>query len=505
MTMVKGRKWLITGLVFICALFAFFTYERAFRKSVFTGKEKSIAVLPFVNTDSIKENEYFADGMTDEIIDQLSKIYGIRVIPRSIAAGFKNSGLKENEIANKLQVASILEGEIKKSGKEFNIDVKLVDGQTGKTIWSQNFDRGINDVFSSQNEIAGIIANKLNSGLAINNQLGIPTRPTLILEAYDQYLKGIYSWNKRDPASLRKGIDFFNHAIRLDSNYSKAWSGLADCYSALGYGSHDAPAFDFLKAETAARKALSLDSSLAEPHTSLGYIYFYYYWNWEKAEREFLTAIRMNPEYPLAYDSYGYYLTARERFPEAAAVLEKALGLDPQSAYINTDKGFELYYSGNYERAMISLRSTLELYPAFPLAHLWLGRTYQEKTMYEESLGEYEKALGKDKDWPVALAAKGFIYGVSNQRKDAEIVLSRLQAEMGSRYVTPYGIALIYAGLKDKEKAFEWLDKAYDDKANWLVWLKLDPRWSFIKTDKRYLALIDKIGLGHQRYPELKN
>ncbi len=501
----KRRKWFIVAFLIICAILAIFIYEHEFTEATFTGKEKSVAVLPFLNIDSVKENEYFGQGMTDEIISQLSKIYGIRVVPRSITAGFNYNSLNEKEIANKFHVASVLEGKIQKTGNDFNINVKLVDGQTGNTIWSQKFDRNINDIFSSQNEIAAIIAGKLNAGLTIDDPTRISKRPTIVLEAYDQYLKGIYNWSKRDPASLRKGIEFFNRAIQLDSNYSIAWSGLADCYSALGYGSHDAPSFDFLKAESAANKALMLDSSLAEPHTSLGYIYFYYYWNWEKAEKEFLTAMRMDPEYPLAYDSYGYYLTSRERFPEAAAVLEKALGLDPQSAFINTDKGFQLYYSGNYDRAMISLQNTLELYPAYPLAHLWLGRTFQEKKMYVESLVEYEKSLGKDKDWPVALAAKGFIYGVLNQREEAKNILSHLKAEMGSRYVTPYGIALVYAGLKDRERAFEWLDKAYAERAHWLVWLKLDPRWNYIKTDKRYLALVNKIGLGQRLYPELKN
>jgi tetratricopeptide (TPR) repeat protein len=400
-----------------------------------------------------------------------------------------------NKIADTLHVAAILTGGIRKSGNKINIRASLTDVGSGKSIWNEGYDRDISDIFSIQADVAQLIAEKLSSEISTDEINSIRKRSTQNLEAYDKYLEGLYYWNKGSNVACRKGITCFNQAIHLDSGYARAYSGLADCYSALGYGSYEKPADTFLKAEMAANKALQLDSTLADPHTSLGYIKLYYYWDWPAAKKEFLTAMRLNPSYIMAYDSYCYYLTAMERFPESREVIEKAVQLDPLSARMNTDLGFNLYYLHRYDEAIATLKTSLTLNPGYGLARIWLARCYLEKKMYKEALEENYRVLKVNTTWPVALAAIGYIYGITGRRQEAKNILDSMIRLSGSKYVTPYGLALIYTALNDKENAFKCLDQAYADRANWLVWLKLDPRWQMLYDDKRYSALVKKVGL----------
>ena len=501
----RRKQWMVAALVVFLGFAAFLGYGHFFTKPAFTGSDRSIAVMPFVNEPMGSGNENFAIGMTDEITNRLSRVSDLRVIPGSLTRQYKGNEKNVVQLAAEFKAAAVLTGTIHQSGHQLQISALLTDTHSGQSIWKENYDFDMENVFSVQTEIAQLIAEKLNASLTEADKNNIARRPTQNLEAYNQYLNGRYFWNKRDKASLRKGVDFFERAIQLDSGYARAYSGLADCYSALGYASFEMPTIAFSKAEAAAQKALDLDSTLAEPHTSLGYIRFYYYWDWPAAETEFLKAIRLNKNYALAYDSYGYYLTSRERFPESRVAIEKALQLDPLSAFINTDIGFNLCYTQKYDRAIESLKATLELYPTFPLAHLWLGRAYQEQKMYKESILQFQQALKSNPNWPVALAAIGYVYGISGQRQEAMNVLGKMYSIADSIFVTPYGMALIYAGMDDRENAFKWLDKAYENKSHWLVWLKLDPRWTVLHSDKRFAVLINKMGLGNNISPSKRN
>jgi tetratricopeptide (TPR) repeat protein len=315
------------------------------------------------------------------------------------------------------------------------------------------------------------------------------------LKAYDQYQQGRNYWNIRNESSLRKAITYFNKAIELDSGLAVAYAGIADCYAALGYGSYEPPSRTFLKAETAAIHALRLDSNLANAHTSLGYIKFYYYWDWPAAEKEFLKAQQLDPQNELSYTSYTYFLTAMGRFPESWVNIQKALELNPLSSPVNTDKGFFLYYTGHYDEAIKSLQETIGINKKNPLTHLWLGRAYQKKKQYEKAVDEYRQTLGFNENWPVAWAAIGNAYGYSGQHQKARNVLDTLRFLSNDRFVTPYGIALVYASLNEKDKAFEWLDKAFIERSNWLVWLAIDPRWNAIRSDKRFEELLLKMNL----------
>ncbi len=319
--------------------------------------------------------------------------------------------------------------------------------------------------------------------------------PTKSKEAYELYLKGRSFWNLRTPPDLKKGIEFFQQAIALDPLYAAAYSGIADCYTALGYGSFLAPKETFPKALEAATKALQLDSTLAEPHASLGFYKFYYDWDWAAAEQEFRTAIALNQNYELGYDWYGYYLTAMQRYDEAAVILKKAKELSPLSVAISTDMGFSLYYSQNYDQSLKQLESSLKMNPKFGLGHLWSGRAYQEKKMYTQSIEEYKKTLLASPGWPVALAALGNVYGIMGDKEKAREILDTMIVLGKTKFVTSYGVALIYAGIGETDKAFEWINKAYDERSNWLVWLKSDPRWSPISSDKRFAELVHRVGL----------
>lgn len=491
----RFKIFLISVQIILLSAIAYFIYSPVFKPPVFTGKEKSIAVLPFIYAGADTTQTYIADEITEDIISKLYKAADLKVTARNSVVRYKSNKRDMLKIARELHVASVLDGSVERSGDQLKINARLIDAGNGKIIMTRVYHRELKDLFNIQAELVESITEGLNAGLTDDEKTVISKRPTQNLEAFNFYSQGRYFYYKRNDSAMRKGIELYKKAIALDSNYSRAWSGLADCYAALGYASFESPAAAFLKSEEAAHKALQLDSTLAEPHTSLGYIQFYYYWNWTAAETEFRKAISLNPQYDMAYDAYGYYLTAMERFPESRSVFGKAVQLSPLSSLINTDVGFNLFYNKNYDQAMSSLGSALALNPKNALAHIWLGRCFQEKKLYPQSIDEYQRALSILPDWPVTLAAIAYVYGALGKKDEAEKILVKLKSLSASRYVTPYGIALVYASMNEMDPCFEWLGKAYADRANWLVWLKQDPRWDPIRNDKRYQELVSKIEL----------
>jgi adenylate cyclase len=490
------RKRILAAAALFLLISTGFVYNHYAVKKKFTGLDKSVVVIPFQNMSGNKTNEYLSDGIAEDITTQLSKIPALKVISGFAMSKYKNSTKTFKQIAEETGVSSLLVGSIQIIGEEVRITARLIDAGTQELIWSNKYDnKNKNDILSIQSEVALQIAEELDANLSKDEKNNIQKTPTNNPEAYDLCLKGRAFWNQRNEAALRKGLIFFDSAIKLDPLYSNAFSGKADCLTALGYGSYDAPVNTFLKAQEAATRALELDPSLAEPHTSLGYINFYYSWNWAGAEHEFQKAISLNPKYEIAYDWYGVYLTAMEKFDEARKTIEIARSINPLSPFIITDMGFSMYYGTKYDEAIRSLKSTIELFPAFPLAHLWLGRAYQAKKMYTEALNEYQLALTVSKDFVPTIAAMGFVYGITGKKGEAEKILSRLNEMSTHKYVTPYGFALVYASLGNKDKAFEYLEKAYVDRSHWLVWLKLDARWESIRSDKRFTDLLNKVGL----------
>jgi len=488
------RRWIAAAGICILLVAGFFIYKNFSSASGFNG-EKSIAVLPFENATKDSSQEYISDGITQDIINNISKISSIKkVIGWFSVRGFRQTKRSFNDIAKELGVAAILSGSIQKDAKKTRIVTELIEVSTNKRLWGDDFEYDNNEISSIQSKVSGEIAAALKADITPDEKSKIEKRPTDNPEAYNLYLRGRYFWNQRAEPSLRRAISYFDSAIALDPSYAKAYSGIADCYASLGY-SFLAPKDAAPKARAAALKALQIDSSLAEPHASLGYIKLYYDWDFPGAEQEFKKAISLNPNYDVAYDWYGLYLTATGRNEDAHKIIEKAQQIDPLSAVISTDMGFNLYYGKNFDKAIQSLKSTIELNPRFMPAHLWLGRTYQAMKRYDEALKEYQVAQTIAPNWVPIVAGMGNIYGITGQRAEAEKILSSLDQMSSQKYVTPYGIALVYTGLGETDKAFEYLQKAYDDRSNWLIWLNLDPRWDSVRSDKRFVALVRKVGL----------
>lgn len=460
-----------------------------------TGINQSIAVLPFLNISNDPGQEYFSDGLTEGILNSLAHLNDLKVCARSSSFQFRGKDVDIKEAAKRLGVSTILEGSVQREGDRVRITAQLINAEDGFHRWSKQYDENIVDVFSLQDKIAADIAEQLKIALLENERQGLLKKWIPNKEAYQLYLQGRSSWSQRNPPGYKKGIDFFQQAIALDPLFAAAYSGLADCYTALGYGSFLAPKEAFPKAFEAASKALELDSTLSAPHASLGCYRFYYDWDWAVAEQEFRIAIALNPNYEIGYDWYGYFLTAMERYDEARIILKKAAELDPLSIAIRTDLGFSSYYSGDYDQALKELKMAVEINSGFGFAHLWLGRTYQQKKMYDSAIHEYKTTLNLIVDWPVAFAAIGNAYGMSGNKSGAQRISDTLNSLSSKIFVTSYGVALIYAGLGEKEKTFFWLNKAFEECSNWLVWLKTDPRWALVKSDKRFAELVNRVGL----------
>jgi serine/threonine-protein kinase len=323
-------------------------------------------------------------------------------------------------------------------------------------------------------------------------EVGLGTESAL---AQQLYIKGRYHWNQRTAASLTRAAACFAGAVEQDPAYARAYSGLADCHTTLGSLSHVPPRDAFPRARDAAARALELDPTLTEPHTSLAYVKLYFDWDWVGAEAEFRRAIALSPSYATAHHWYAIYLTAMGRFDEAQAAAARAQTLDPTSLAINTDVGFILYYRGQYEAAIAQLRMVIDMSPELPLAHFWLGRAYQERNMYDEALAAFGRAEAALQGWPVIHAAIGHVQGLSGRHAEARETLRVLHEQAKDRYVTPYGVALVHAALGEADAALDSLARAVADRSHWLVWLKLDPRLASVRTERRYRDVLREIAL----------
>jgi TolB-like protein/DNA-binding winged helix-turn-helix (wHTH) protein/Tfp pilus assembly protein PilF len=455
----------------------------------------SIAVLPLKNLSGNPGDEYFADGMTDELITNLAKISALRVTSYTSVSKYKTTSKPLPQVAQELQVDGIIEGSVLRSGDQVRITAQLIYAPRDQHLWAEEYQRYVRDVLYLQREVARDIAEQVRVTLTPNEQKRLATAGAVDPVAYESYLRGRSFWNQRSEASLLKAIDQFNKAIEADPGYAPAYSGLADCYTTLGYLSYLDPLDAFPRARDAATKALELDPSLAEAHTSLAYFNLYHAWNWAEAENEFKKAIELNPNYATAHDWYSYYLMAMGRFDDAWKEVNRAHELDPLSVTISTDIGFNYYYRRSYDEAINQLRATLSVSPKFPLAHLWLGRAYQQKKMYSEAIDEFNKTDAALPGWVVTIAGMGHAYGEWGHQAEAKQVLVRLNEMAREKYVTPYGVALVYAGLGDKDQAFAWLNKAVAGRSHWLVWLNRDPRWDRIRSDPRFDDLQKRVGL----------
>jgi TolB-like protein/Tfp pilus assembly protein PilF len=454
---------------------------------------KSIAVLPFENLSEEKGNAYFADGIQEEILTRLAKIADLKVISRTSTQQFQSKPADLSEIGKRLGVANILEGSVQRSADQVRVNVQLIKAATDAHLWADTFDRKLTDIFAVESDIATTIAETLQAKLTGSEKAAIAKRPTANPEAYELYLKGRFFWNKRTAADLRTAIDYFNQALGKDPSYALAYAGLSDSYDLLPFYGAASPADSRPQAKAAAKKALELDDTLAEAHTSLASVLTDEL-DFEQSAKEYERAIQLNPNYATARQWLAYGpLVALGEFDRAIAEGERAVELDPLSLIINANLGTTYFLARRYDQAIAQLRKTIEMDPRFYNAHWNLGIAFQLKGQLDEAIAEYRKAVELNDD-PSALALLGQAYARAGQREEAQRILARLSEEAKSRYVHAYSFALMYLALGDKERAIDEMERAYRERAAPDVWLiRVDPMLDDLRGHPRFEALVQKV------------
>ncbi len=498
---LKSTRMLLYAL-FAAAAVALIAYSLNRLFTRLPANSNSIAVLPFKNLSEDKDNEYFSDGITGEIIGQLCKIAGLNVISQTSVMQYKGEE-KQNlrDIASALNVGTVLEGRVQRAANRVHISVALINAANDHHLWQETYDEEmtVSSIFSIQTSVAQRIAKTLETQILPAEKERIGKGNTNNFEAYDLYLKGRYYWNKRLPASLNKGIQCFNQAIEKDSNYALAYAGLADSYTILGNFNLDPPHLAYPKAEAAARRALSLDSNLADAHASLGFAKLNYDWDWPAAEKELQRAIAIDPNSATARSWYAFLLTVMGRFDEVTPFRDKAMELGPQSPVINTDVGLTLYFARKYDAAIERFKNALETDPTFGLAYVPMGGAYVQKKMYKEAIEAYQTFTAglafAHLSHPIPVAAIGHVFAVSGRTREAHDYLELVEEMSASQYVAPYWRAVLYIGLGKKEQAITWLEKAYENRDGSMVFLRVDPVFDSIRADARFVALLKRMKL----------
>jgi TolB-like protein/tetratricopeptide (TPR) repeat protein len=455
---------------------------------------KSIAVLPFDNLSGDPQNAYFSEGVQDEILTRLAKIAELKVISRTSTQRFKSAPNDLRQIAQQLGVANILEGSVQKANDQVRVNVQLINALTDSHLWADTFDRKLTDIFAVETEIAKTVADVLQAKLTGSEQHVIAARPTENTEAHQLYLKGRFFWNKRTGNDLKKSIDYFEQAIAADPSYALAYAGVADGYVFLPGYNAGAPRDCYPKAMAAAKKALELDDTLAEAHTTLALVIWYYEFDFAQASREFQRAIELNPNYAIAHQQYGNNtLSALGRFDDAIVEGKRAVELDPLSLIINADLGTDYYFARRYDECIAQLRKTVELDPGFYYVRLNLGEALAAKGAFDEAIAEYQKAHALNDD-PFVLGLLGHAYASSGNKTEALKILDQLKELSKQHYVSAYSFAVLYVGLGDKEEALRWLEQSYQDRAgNDIGWIRVDHLLDPLHGDPRFEALAEKI------------
>jgi TolB-like protein/Flp pilus assembly protein TadD len=459
-------------------------------------KIESIAVLPLENLSRDPEQEYFADGMTEELTTNLGQIEALRVISRTSVMRFKGvrpaGGLPE--IARQLKVDAVVEGSVLRSGDRVRITAQLIDARTDRHLWAQSYELDLRDVLGLQGEVAQAIANEIKIKVTPEEQARLARAGPVNPEAHEAYLKGRYYFDKMTQEGLTKGIEYFRAAIAKDPAYALAYSGLADCYALLGgIYSLRPPKEAFPGAEAAALKALEIDEAAAEPHTSLAMVRFWYDWNWSGAEREFKRAIEVDPRYASAHQWYAWLLAADGRLEEALAETRHAQALDPLSLPVETSAIYIFYLAREYDQAVEECQTALDLDPNFARAHANCGLAYEAKGMYREAVTEFEKAVTISGTQATYAGLLGHALAVSGEKGKALKILDGLRERSKQTYVPAYDMAVIYVGLGEKDQAFGWLQNAYEERSSWLPMVAVNPLFDGLRSDPRFQDLLRRM------------
>lgn len=454
----------------------------------------SLAVLPLINVSADPDMEYLSDGITESIINSLSQLPKLRVMARGTVFRYKGKEIDPREVGNALRVRVVLAGRVLQVGDRVVIRTELVDAADGSQLWGEQYNRKLSDILVVQEDIALEVAEKLRLKLSRGDKKRIAKRYTENTEAYQLYLKGRYFWNKAMTPEIEKGLKHFQQAIDIDPGYALAYTGLADCYALLSNFSALPPTDVFPKAKAAVVKALELDEMLAEAHTSLAYINTIYDWDWRGAETEFKRAIELKSSDEWSHEAYGWYLAAMERFDESIAEMKRAREVDPLSLPAIAHVGIPLHYARRYDDAIRHFQEALEMDPGCGYVRFRLGLAYVQKGMYEEAIAELQQVLSASGDRD-AQAALGYVYALSNQRDKALGALTELQERAKQEYIPSYDIAIIHVGLGETAQAFDWLEKAYEERCYWLTFLRVDPILDSLRVDTKYVGLLRRMKL----------
>jgi len=456
----------------------------------------SIAVLPFANDNADPDADYLSDGITESLINTLAHLPKLRVMARTTVFRYKGQSVDPQAVGTELGVRAVLTGRVAQRGDLLNIQAELVDAQDGSQLWGDHVRRKMDDIFAMQEDISRIISEQLRLKLSGKEKKGLAKRHTGSTDAYQLYLKGRHHWAKRTADGLTKAIDYFEQAVHSDPKYALAYAGLSDTYNLMSAYGMMAPRKSLPLARDAAIHALELDPKLAEAHEALAHVLMLYDWNWKEAEAGFKKAIALNPNYASAHQRYAILLAAVGRIHEAIPEIDKAHQIDPLSLIINVDVGLMPLFQQKPEQALEQFKRTLELDPNFAVAHYAMGLAYEQMNRLDEAVAAFEKGIELSGDQTV-LSAKAHIYCVSGKTKEAEAILMQLKEIAKERYVSPYRFALIYAALGQRDQAFDWLEKAYEDRSVWLIHIHVrnDPRLILLHHEPRFTSLLAKMNL----------
>jgi TolB-like protein/DNA-binding winged helix-turn-helix (wHTH) protein/Tfp pilus assembly protein PilF len=456
---------------------------------------RSIAVLPLDNLSGDASQNYFADGMTDELITDLAQISALRVISRTSVMAYKGARKPLPQIARELNVDAVVEGTVLRSGDRVRITAQLIEASTDKHVWSQSYEGELRDTLAVQNRVASAIADQIRINLTPQERAALKNAKVVNPEAYESYLKGRYFWNKRTADGLKVALAYFKQAIEEDPKYAQAYSGLADTYALLGDWQYAVmtPKEAFPEAKAAAIKSLELDSTLGEAHNSLAFVLDGFDWDFDSAGREFQRAIELNPGYATAHHWYAWHLSLLGRYDEALAEMRKAENLDPLSLIINADLAELLVLAHSDEESIQQSRKTIEMDPNFALAHNQLAQAYLQKHMYDEAVAELKTAVQVSGGGPAFIANLARAYVASGKRSEAVKLLNDLKKRSKPGYSNASEIAVIYASLGDADQAMNWLEKGYNERFNPGVLLR--PGFNPLRSDPRFQNLVHRIGL----------
>lgn len=452
----------------------------------------SIAVLPLANAANDPNTEYLSDGITEGIINRLSQLPKLKVMARSTVFRYKGREVDAQSVGRELRVRAVLTGFVKHIGDRLQINVELVDSVDGAQLWGETYNRPLADLMTLQEEMSGEIVEKLRLKLTGAEKKKLRKRSTENSAAYQLYLKGRYHWNKRTEDSLKRGIQFFREAIESDPSFASAYSGLADSFITLATNIPLPPQEAMPKAKAAAMKAIEIDEGLAEAWASLGAIRWWFDWDWSGAEEAYKRAIELNPNYATAHDGYAMLLSARGRFGDAIDQVNKAADLDPLSMIIAVHAGWPFYFARDFEGAARRFRKALELDERFIPAYGWLGMALGQQHRYDEAIDAFARALEVD-HVPILVAMLAHTHAIAGDRAQATQLLDSLKAESRRRYISPYDIAVVHAGLGEKDDALKQLQAALDEHSAWMVFLNVDPRLDALRGEARFQEIAAKL------------